>query len=274
MNRRNFFKYTASGIILPTVVSSLNAQEVIKPAVKKYFPVDAIENAKASIEKKEDKFLTKEYIEAFYSVRKRLNAVQRHVGHGNFNVLGFDDMLFIGRNVSKVGRFTQIELEFIESIFYYNPSSHGFFGDRVTYNLTERIQKKYIKKIPYSGHFLYQGKPLETFERMKKDVGPNLILTSGVRSVVKQLKLFLDKIARTKMNISKASRSIAPPAFTYHSIGDFDVGKKGFGYDNFTARFALTQEFTKMKKLKYIDIRYAINNRDGVRYEPWHVKTV
>ncbi len=30
-----------------------------------------------------------------------------------------------------------------------------------------------------------------------------------------------------------------------------------------------------MRKLKYIDMRYTINNKDGgVRYEPWHVKVI
>ena len=76
------------------------------------------------------------------------------------------------------------------------------------------------------------------------------------------------------MNLSKASRTIAPPAFTYHSVGDFDVGKKGLGSDNFTERFSYTSEFSQMKTLKYIDMRYTVDNKDGVRYEPWHVKVV
>ncbi len=109
---------------------------------------------------------------------------------------------------------------------------------------------------------------------MKDDVGESLTLTSGVRSIVKQTKLFLDKIDSVDGNLSIASKSLAPPAYTYHSIADFDVGKKGFGHANFTSRFALTQEFLKMRKLKYIDMRYTINNKDGVRYEPWHVKII
>ena len=183
-------------------------------------------------------------------------------------------MLFIARNYSKIGKFSKLELEFIESIFYYDPSVHGFYGDRITLSITEKIYKKALYKVPHSGHYVYRGKTLEAYNHMKKDIGDSIILTSGVRSVVKQLKLFVDKLYSVKANLSLASRSIAPPAFTYHSIGDFDIGKKGFGYANFTSRFALTDEFFRMKKLTYIDMRYTVNNKDGVRYEPWHIKIV
>ncbi len=84
--------------------------------------------------------------------------------------------------------------------------------------------------MPRTGHYLYKGKTLEAYNHMKKDIGNSIILTSGVRSVVKQLKLFVDKLYSQKANLSLTSRSIAPPAFTYHSIGDFDIGKKGFGF--------------------------------------------
>lgn len=273
MNRREFLN-TTTKVTTIGLIGSISNIQTLNAASKIILPSDSIETVKSSLELKADLFLPHEYQNSFNSVKRKLRAVQKYTGYGNFNVLGFDDMLFIGRNVSRVGKFSKKELEFIESIFYYNPASHGFFGDRITYNLTEKISKKYIKKIPYSGHYLYKGKAIETFERMQKDVGNSLVLTSGVRSVVKQMKLFLDKIARVDENISKAARSIAPPAFTYHSIGDFDVGKKGFGYDNFTSRFAMTKEFRKMRKLKYIDMRYTVNNKDGVRYEPWHVKTI
>lgn len=29
-----------------------------------------------------------------------------------------------------------------------------------------------------------------------------------------------------------------------------------------------------MRKLTYIEMRYTINNKDGVRYEPWHIKVI
>ncbi len=121
---------------------------------------------------------------------------------------------------------------------------------------------------------MFKGKTVDTYMHMKKDIGSTIILTSGVRSIVKQMKLYVDKIYRADGNLSKASNYIAPPAYSYHTIGDFDIGKKGFGYSNFTSRFALTDEFFRMRKLKYIDMRYTINNKDGVRYEPWHIKII
>lgn len=222
----------------------------------------------------EDVFLEADYVVALKSVRKKLKYVQRYVGYGNFNIITFDETSRILKNSPTEKRFTLQELDFIEYIFYYKPDIHGFYGNRITTNLTTTINKKDIKKISYTGHYLFQGKPIETYENMKKDIGQTLILTSGVRSVVKQMKLFLDKLNSVNGNLSEASKSIAPPAFTYHSIGDFDVGKKGFGYANFTSRFAMTPEFNQMRKLKYINMRYTMNNKDGVRYEPWHVKII
>jgi len=82
----------------------------------------------------------------------------------------------------------------------------------------------------------------------------------------------INKIYFYKGNITKASRDIAPPAYSYHSTGDYDLGKIGFGNANFTSRFALTREFKELKELPYLDMRYTIFNKDGIRYEPWHIK--
>lgn len=268
MNRREFLdKIKTTGAIVPTLLASnaLANEEII--------PKDIILSLESSMGIK-DVFLDENYTAAFQSIRKKLNYVQKYVGYGNFNVISFDEVATILRRSPTAKRFTKDELAFIEYIFYYTPTVHGFYGERITTNLTSKIDLKEVDKIPYSGHYLFKGKPMETYYHMKKDIGSTLILTSGVRSVVKQMKLFLDKLHSTKGNLSEASRSIAPPAFTYHSIGDFDVGKKGLGASNFTARFALTDEFNEMRKLKYINMRYTINNKDGVRYEPWHVKII
>jgi len=100
------------------------------------------------------------------------------------------------------------------------------------------------------------------------------VLTSGIRSVVKQTHLFLAKTIQSKGNMSRASRSLAPPGHSYHGIGDFDVGKVGFGRKNFSEEFARTDEFMKLVELGYVDIRYPKDNLYGVRYEPWHIKVV
>lgn len=229
-------------------------------------------DTKTSINK--DLYIANKDFITFQSVRNKLKLIQRHVGYGNFNIISFDKMISIAKNASNIGAFTKEEIDFIEFIFYYNPSSHGFFGDRISNNITDTINKKEITKIPHTGHYLFKGKAEHTYYEMKSDVGTSLTLTSGIRSIVKQTKLFLDKINNTNGNITVAAKSIAPPAFTYHLVGDFDVGKKGFGYANFTSRFARTQEFKRIKELKYVDVRYTINNKDGVRYEPWHITTI
>jgi len=230
--------------------------------------------ADSEVSTKKDLFIQKEDYQVFQSLRNKLKLVQRYIGYGNFNVISFDSMINIARRALNINSFTKDEIDFIEFIFYYNPSSHGFFGDRISNSITDTINKKLITKIPYTGHYLFKGNAFNTYHEMKNDVGNSLTLTSGIRSIIKQTKLFLDKINRTNGNISVAAKSIAPPAFTYHSVGDFDVGKKGFGYANFTSRFAKTKEFQKIKELKYVDVRYTINNKDGVRYEPWHITTI
>jgi len=240
--------------------------------------VDSIQEKKTELKSnnliKKDIYIEDKYKKDFISVRKKLSAIQSYVGYGNFNIASFDYSLKIARNVSGIGQFTKSELEFLESIFYYDPKMHGFYGERISKNLTDKINNKEVIKIPYTGHYLFRGHSEETYYKMVDDIGESMVLTSGIRSIVKQTKLFLDKLNSENGNFTVAAKSLAPPAYTYHTIGDFDVGKKGFGHANFTSRFALTQEFLAMRKLKYIDMRYTINNKDGVRYEPWHVKVI
>ncbi len=82
------------------------------------------------------------------------------------------------------------------------------------------------------------------------DVGESLTLTSGVRSIVKQTKLFLDKIDSVDGNLSVASKSLAPPAYTYHSIADFDVGKKRLWLCKFYTKICLNRRVFKNEKTK------------------------
>ena len=87
-----------------------------------------------------------------------------------------------------------------------------------------------------------------------------------------QLHLFLAKTFQSDGNLSRASRSLAPPGYSFHNAGDFDVGKNGLGEMNFTADFSHTDEFKRLINLGYVDIRYTDSNQLGVRYEPWHIK--
>ncbi len=219
-------------------------------------------------------WLRDDQVVSFIHVHKKLELIKRYVGYGNFNILSFDDMLKVASRYSKIGAFTHSELAFIEEIFYADPSKYGFYGARTVPTLTSNINKKEVMKISHTGHYLFRGHSDESYDRIIRDVGKSLVLTSGARGVPKQMNLYFNKIKSAKGNMTLASKSLAPPAYSYHSIGDFDVGKRGWGYKNFTSSFARTEEFWRLQRLSYISMRYTINNKDGVRFEPWHVKII
>jgi hypothetical protein len=230
--------------------------------------------AKDYIHLNSDIFLDFYDLKNLHSLNERLYRLRRYIGFANFNFVSIDTAFYYARNYSAIGQFTQSEKDLIEKLFYTTPSEFGFYGRKTVDSLTTTIQEKDIEKIPYSGHYIYKGKPLADYKRILKDVGESLILTSGVRGVVKQLSLYSSKLIELNGNLTQASSIIAPPAYTYHAISDFDVGKKGWGNRNFSEEFAKTEEFAKMQKLNYVSIRYTPNNDDGVRFEPWHVKVI
>lgn len=203
----------------------------------------------------------------------KLSRIRKVVGYGNFNLIGFDEMLKVSQRYASVGALTPEELELFESLFYRNASAYGFYGDKVFTSMTDVVARRDTVKVAGSGHYLYKGAASETYERIQKEIG-NVVLTSGVRSVVKQMDLFLHKVVRSRGNLSVASRSLAPAGYSFHGVGDFDVGKVGFGYRNFTAAFAHTEEFRRLMDSGYIQIRYPKGNPYGVRFEPWHIKVV
>ncbi|MDR2638739.1 MAG: M15 family metallopeptidase [Helicobacteraceae bacterium] len=204
----------------------------------------------------------------------RLNAVQKHIGFGNFNVISFDAMISVAKASKPVGAFTEDELEYLEKLFFRDAKEYGFFGSKVTDKLTESIAQKEIFKVPRTGHYLYQGQAAKVYESVKKDIGDTIVMTSGVRGVPKQFHLFLAKTLECKGDYSEASHSLAPAGYSYHGIGDFDVGKVGYGEKNFTQEFAKTKEYEKLMQLGYIAIRYPRGNPYGVYFEPWHVEVV
>ncbi|MDH5573491.1 MAG: D-alanyl-D-alanine carboxypeptidase family protein [Gammaproteobacteria bacterium] len=222
----------------------------------------------------EDIFLADEDMAVLTLTVSRMRKLQELVGHGNFCMLGFDEMLHHARNYSTVEAFSKAEQDFLERIYFQDAKEYGFMGKKLISSLTMTINKAEGVKISGSGNFLFKGKPLETYNRLKKDIGGKLILTSGIRSTVKQMYLFLAKAEESKGNLSKASRSLAPPGHSYHALGDFDVGNINMGEMNFTAAFSKTKEFEQLVKLGYISIRYTRDNTIGVRYEPWHIKVV
>ncbi len=222
----------------------------------------------------DDIILSKKEWDILVSLKNRLKRLKRYIGYANFNVISYNSAMYYARNYSSVGAFTKAELDLMDRLFYEDPFRYGFYGRKTCEKIDNYISHKDIIKISYTGHFLFKGKPLEDYDRLRNDVGNTLVLTSGVRNVIKQMDLYINKIYRVHGNITKASYSIAPPGYSYHTISDFDVGRKGWGYKNFTADFATTEEFIVMKKLDYIGMRYKKNNKDGVRFEPWHIEVM
>ena len=222
----------------------------------------------------DDLFLEPNKIKLLRDTAYKLTLIKNHVGYGHFNLISFDDAIRYCRNLSRTTPFTKVELDFLDEIFYFNATSYGFKGDKVLTRLTDKIQKKETIKVPATGHYLFAGEAHDLYIKIRKELGSSIILTSGIRGIVKQMHLFLIKALKVNANMSRASRSLAPPGHSYHAIGDFDVGKKGLGASNFSSRFAATEEYKKLKSSGYISIRYTEDNPFGVRYEPWHIKVV
>mgnify|MGYP001107036005 FL=1 len=136
-----------------------------------------------------------------HSVHLRLKKLQSQVGYGNFNILNFDDALTFAKRYSAVGAFTPSELAFIEDIFSRNATDYGFYGEKVIDSLTTNIKKAHTFKVPHTGHYLFKEQSIQYYEKLRKHVGEGIILTSGIRSNVKQLHLFLAKVVRVNGNL-------------------------------------------------------------------------
>ncbi len=278
MKRREFLKTLTFGVIGLGIAPELMAQnnefgsatapDQIDDHIKDYLH----KMARFNKPHKDDILIDNITYNIFKSTVKRLRRLQQLVGHGNFQVLSLDQARKFGNSYSQVGEFTDEELRFMEMIFYEEAQHYGFFGKKPLKKFTKRINKKKVYKVPYTGNYLYKGVPLETFERIKQQVGEQLILTSGVRGVMKQFLLFLNKVYKADGNLSLASRSLAPPGYSFHGIGDFDVGQVGFGAANFTERFTKTEIYERLSDLGYLKLRYHEQNLLGVRFEPWHIK--
>lgn len=221
-----------------------------------------------------DLWLSESEWETLKSVHKKIAQVKNYVGYGHFNILSFDQMLKYAKNVSSIQAFTKDELNLLEGTFYRDAQDLGFMGNKVVSNLTNEIKPSQVSKIPGSGHYLFKGESEHFLNTLQKKVGDDLILTSGVRSVVKQYQLYFQKVIDRKGNLSRASRSLAPPGYSFHASGDFDVGQRGYGKLNFTKHFEKSNVYQELADLGIIHFRYTEDNMLGVRYEPWHIQMV
>jgi len=206
------------------------------------------------------------------STHKKLGKIYRLVGYRKFNIISFDAALKLAKHTPNIGAFDQQEIKLLEQLFYTDANQYGFVGEKPVKALTTRIKRNDVSYIRGSGHYLFKGKPLQIYQLIKKEIGDTIVLTSGVRGVTKQMYLFISKADRYNGNLSLASRSIAPPGYSFHGTGDFDIGKRGWGRKNFTAAFAETDEYKKLSELGYVSLRYPRDNDLGVRFEPWHIK--
>ena len=213
-------------------------------------------------------------IALFHSSLARLKRLMKIVGYANFSLLGFDTAVKTAKSYSAIGAFSKRELEFLEGLYNTPASVYGFLGDRTASDLTDMIQKKQIQKIPNTGHYLFRGKSLDMYDTICSKIGSDVVLTSGVRGIVKQFYLFLNKARSCDLNLSLASRSLAPPGYSFHGIGDFDVGKRGFGVSNFTVAFTQTNVYDRLAGLGFVKFRYPPKNNLGVRFEPWHIEVI
>lgn len=278
MTRRYFLKTLTSGILylgcIPEVMAQMNKIRVDTYShnydndIKDYL----IKIKNFDKPHKDDVIIGRDEYSTLQSVVMRIKRLQAYVGHGNFYLLSFDNGIRMAKNNSKVGAFTSEELKFMEKIFYTDAAIYGFFGQKPLKKMTGFINKNEVIKIPYSGNYLFKGEPYDTYAQIKKQIGQNVILTSGIRGVMKQFLLFLNKIYMNHGNISLASRSLAPPGYSFHGNGDFDVGQVEFGINNFTALFAKTEVFRILSELGYLKLRYPEKNVMGVRFEPWHIQ--
>ncbi len=223
----------------------------------------------------EDIYLTAMQLPVFNSIRNKLDALQRHVGHLNFQVLSLDEGRVQARRMKDGdGGFSDAELAFMEELFYTDAGRYGFLDQKPFNSFTYTIPQKEVTKVPRMGNYIYRGAAEKTWQEIHALLGDEVVLTSGVRGVLKQFLLFMNKATCNNGNLSLASRSLAPPGYSFHGVGDFDVGQRGLAEKNFTEAFTRTSVFQTLNELGYITLRYPQGNLLGVRFEPWHIRVV
>jgi hypothetical protein len=291
MDRRQLLKYLISSAVV--VGSGMNSVEAwagrlrirgsSQPATEAAPPIGSLQDSGPDgdyLDKMEkfyephsdDISLVGEQLSLLEGCWLKLKKVSDLIGFGNFNIIGFDDFRKTCQNYASVGTLTAAELAFLEELYYRDAGVYGFFGARVFKEITDEIPGKDIVQLE-NGQYLYQGHAFDLYQKLRSHIGNSLMMTSGIRSVTKQLYLFIDKAIRSRGNLSLSSRAIAPPGYSFHGIGDFDIGRYGWGARNFTKEFESTFEFKELYRLGYVKLRYPHGNLLGVRYEPWHVKT-
>lgn len=271
MNRRNFIKNIIATVFsyqaLPSLHLIANESSTIVSPVDYLYKMEHFDSSFA-----DDYILPASSIPIFLSLTRRLTRFEQTIGHANFMIIHYNSAIAMAKKYPYIGAFTSQEESLMHSLFEDNPAQYGFMGERTVNNITYIINNKDVLKIPHTGNYLFRDVALSKWKTIQKILNNQVILTSGVRNVIKQMHLFCKKTVANNYNISLASRSLAPAGYSFHSIGDFDVGKPGFGLRNFTKDFLYTQTYARLVEAGVLDLRYYDKNSFGVRFEPWHVK--
>nr|WP_321397946.1 M15 family metallopeptidase [uncultured Desulfobacter sp.] len=292
MDRRTFLKIAGStalaGIYLPplgslgtawsddsrclTCAPDQGVKDALVEAEKSPGEIEPLKVRFFNQDFKDDVFLSDNEMTLLFSTHLRFKRIQKQIGHGNFCLAGFDDALACAQTYACIGAFPRQELDFLEKLFHRPAHDYGFMGTKTIPRLTWQVPLEKTEAVQGSGNYLYKGRSQALYQDIRKKIGNEAVLTSGIRGVSKQFLLFLDKAVQSRGNLSMASRSLAPPGYSFHATGDFDMGEKGFGVDNFTEKFTRTRVYNRLASLGYIRFRYGPKNHLGVRYEPWHVE--
>ena len=275
VKRRHFLKLLSAFCMLPGMPTFVFGKDLFSETVSERSATTGDTSQIAAVQnhsRRQDPNLERIPVDMLESVVKRLSRVQGTIGYANFCLFNFDEMRRTAKNYPHIGEFPKAELEWLEELFYSDVSRYGFHGEKTFQNITDRIDKNLTQKIPGTGNYLYKETSIDIYHKLSRDVGSQLILTAGVRGIVKQFYLFLSRALRHNGNLSVACQTIAPPGYSFHAMGDFDVGKIGFGVANFTDRFTQTNVYAKLKTLDYVKFRYPPGNPTGIVFEPWHIQ--
>jgi D-alanyl-D-alanine carboxypeptidase len=201
------------------------------------------------------------------ALARRLEAVQGVIGHGRFNLVSFDDVRAAAPRTA-AGALTAAETAEFEALLALDARRIGFLGKRVVTQLSYRLPANLVD-VGRGQHVFAEANAL--FVRARAAVGEQLIVTSGARGIPKQMLVFIGSALRAGL-VARRVHSVAPPGYSYHAVGDIDVGDRRLGGTNFTEAFAQSETYRKLAALPYIRFRYPPGNPFGVQFEPWHLE--
>jgi len=220
-----------------------------------------------------DQFLNPLELELAREVVERLRDVEAFVGHGRFTTLNFEAVFKHSAGLAS-RRLTVADIRFLRDIFNRSSESLGFNGPRISNQFLAGHAQEALIFYPKYGEYLLSGDAIEQFERLEAEFGSSVMLTSGYRGHPKQMLLYLEKVVEAQGNLSLASRNRAPAGYSFHFIGDFDVGDVALGEQSFSRRFLKTSIYQSMVRAGWVKWRYPSHNLLGVRFEPWHIASV